>query len=1095
MSKKRVHEIAKELKDHGVELDNKEVVTELVGLGYDVKSHSSSLEDDQATAAVQKILDKRKPKQAAPPVTAKGFVVRRKAPTNAPSSADTSAVDETPAAEEPRAAAQPAAEEPRAAAQPAAEEPRAAAPAAQPAAEEPRAVAAPPVAETPAAPAPPVAAPTEEPRAAAQPTPAATPETPAVAAPPTAAVEPSRPTQQPPAAAVEAPRAVEQPKAPEAPPAAAAQPPSPIAKETPSLTTRPPSAVPPTVRTPSAGPSSGASRAPSSGAPGMGASGRPGGPGQGGRPGGPGQYNRGGPGQGGRPGGPGQGGRPGGPGQGGRPGGPGQGGRPGGPSQYQRGGPSSTGPVRPSGMSSGAQASASPTSPQPGQPVTMVGGVPHQPVAQDGRSMRPTATQAVVISRPLIQVRRVTPTAGQGRQYPMAPGKSAIGEKREYKVVPDHLGRGRELVDVSKNKEKEKAGRGKRGTSAAEGGPSKQEISDLVWGRVTIPVRGKKKKPTKKGAKTQITQMAEEKKVIKIQEGISVSDLGQRMGVRTAELVKKLMGLGKMATANQVIDSETTELLATDYGWRVEKAGFEVEDFLPEVEARPEDERPRPPVVTVMGHVDHGKTSLLDAIRAANVASGEAGGITQHIGAYSVKTSRGDITFLDTPGHEAFTSMRARGANVTDIVVLVVAADDSVMPQTVESIKQAKAAEVPIVVAINKMDVPGANPDRVKKDLANYELTPEEWGGETIMVPVSAKQKMGIDLLLENLALQAEVLELTSNPSRPAVGAIIEAKLEKGRGPVATVLVQEGTLRVGDAVVTGTHFGRVRAMNNSRGEAVKEVLPGYSAEVIGLSGVPTAGDTLNAVADEKAAKEIATHRAMKGREAELGKADTRETLEQLFAKTKAGGGPKELRLVIKADVQGSAEAVSEAVKKLSTHKVRVEIIHSGVGAMTEGDVMRAAASKGLVLGFNVKPESGTEAAAKAQEVTLQTYGIIYELIDGVRKAMEDLLEPIRTERKLGRAEVRNTFNVPKLGTIAGAAVLDGVMKRGAFVRLLRDSKQLFSGRMASLRRFKDDVKEVAQGFECGIGIENYNDLKPGDIIEAYEIEETRPSLS
>jgi translation initiation factor IF-2 len=725
----------------------------------------------------------------------------------------------------------------------------------------------------------------------------------------------------------------------------------------------------------------------------------------------------------------------------------------------------------------------------------MVGGVPHQPVAQDGRSMRPTATQAVVISRPLIQVRRVTPTAGQGRQYPMAPGKSAIGEKREYKVVPDHLGRGRELVDVSKNKEKEKAGRGKRGTSAAEGGPSKQEISDLVWGRVTIPVRGKKKKPTKKGAKTQITQMAEEKKVIKIQEGISVSDLGQRMGVRTAELVKKLMGLGKMATANQVIDSETTELLATDYGWRVEKAGFEVEDFLPEVEARPEDERPRPPVVTVMGHVDHGKTSLLDAIRAANVASGEAGGITQHIGAYSVKTSRGDITFLDTPGHEAFTSMRARGANVTDIVVLVVAADDSVMPQTVESIKQAKAAEVPIVVAINKMDVPGANPDRVKKDLANYELTPEEWGGETIMVPVSAKQKMGIDLLLENLALQAEVLELTSNPSRPAVGAIIEAKLEKGRGPVATVLVQEGTLRVGDAVVTGTHFGRVRAMNNSRGEAVKEVLPGYSAEVIGLSGVPTAGDTLNAVADEKAAKEIATHRAMKGREAELGKADTRETLEQLFAKTKAGGGPKELRLVIKADVQGSAEAVSEAVKKLSTHKVRVEIIHSGVGAMTEGDVMRAAASKGLVLGFNVKPESGTEAAAKAQEVTLQTYGIIYELIDGVRKAMEDLLEPIRTERKLGRAEVRNTFNVPKLGTIAGAAVLDGVMKRGAFVRLLRDSKQLFSGRMASLRRFKDDVKEVAQGFECGIGIENYNDLKPGDIIEAYEIEETRPSLS
>ncbi|WP_309894654.1 translation initiation factor IF-2 [Archangium sp.] len=1074
MSKKRVHEIAKELKDHGVELDNKDVVTELVSLGYDVKSHSSSLEDDQATAAVQKILDKRKPKQAAPPVTAKGFVVRRKAPTS-PGAGPSGDSDMQ---EAPLEASRGMEEAPAAPAPPPAEAPRAveeapAAPAQLPTAEAPRAAAEAPAA--PAAPAQPVAA-VEAPAAPAQPVAAeATP-----AAPPAAPTEPARPVSPPPAS--EAPRAAVPPAT--GPSRPAGQTPSSF-KESSNLPPRPPSAVPPSVRTPSH-PPSGANRAPSSGAPGMSGSNRPGGPGQQGRPGGPGQYNRGGPGQ--------QGGRPGGPGGPGGRGAPSQYQRPGGPGQ-RPGGPSS-GPVRPSGPGMAPQASASPTQPgQPGGPTTMVGGVPHQPVAQDSRSLRPTATQAVVISRPLIQVRRVTPTAGQQRQYPMAPGKKAIGEVREFKVVPDHLGRGRELVDVSKGKDKEKAGgRGKRG-GASEGGPSKQEISDLVWGRVTIPIRGKKKKPTKKGAKTQITQMAEEKKVIKIQEGIAVSDLGQRMGVRTSELIKKLMGLGKMATANQIIDSETTELLATDYGWRVEKAGFEVEDFLPEVEARPEDERPRPPVITVMGHVDHGKTSLLDAIRAANVASGEAGGITQHIGAYSVKTSRGDITFLDTPGHEAFTSMRARGANVTDIVVLVVAADDSVMPQTIESIKQAKAAEVPIVVAINKMDVPGANPDRVKKDLANYELTPEEWGGETIMVPVSAKQKMGIDLLLENLALQAEVLELTSNPSRPAVGAIIEAKLEKGRGPVATVLVQEGTLRVGDAVVTGTHFGRIRAMNNSRGESVKEVLPGYSAEVIGLSGVPTAGETINAVADEKAAKEIATHRAMKGREAELGKPDTRETLEQLFAKTKAGGGPKELRLVIKADVQGSAEAVSEAVRKLTTHKVRVEIIHSGVGAMTEGDVMRAAASKGLVLGFNVKPESGTEAAAKAQEVKLETYSIIYELIDGVRKAMEDLLEPIRTERKLGRAEVRNTFNVPKLGTIAGAAVLDGVMKRGAFVRLLRDSKQLFAGRMASLRRFKDDVKEVGQGFECGIGIENYNDLKPGDIIEAYEIEETRPSLS
>jgi translation initiation factor IF-2 len=1042
MSKKRVHEIAKELKGHGIELDNKEVVTELAALGYDVKSHSSSLDDDQATAAVQKILDKRKPKQAAPPVTAKGSAVRRKVgpPSGAPGEGAHDGHGHEAAPQQPEP---PAAEPPRAA-QPeelAAEPPRAAQPE-QPAGEAPKAAAQPE--QQPAG--------AEAPKAAAQPE-----QQPAGA---------EAPTVTPPAPAVETPSAVAaRPEAPAAP--QAAQPTAPPQQRFPtqersSLPSHPPrTPVPPTVR-------SHGTQATVISRPPQGMSGRPGGP-QGGRPMGPG----------GRPGGPGgPGGRPGGP--GGRPGGPGghggHGGRPGGPG---------SGPVRPT-SAGGAQASASPQGPN----VTMAGGAPHAPGGQEPRQMRPTATQAVVISRPLIQVRRVTPTTTQQKQYPMAPGKKAIGEVREFKVVPDHAGRGRELVDVSKNKDKAPRKRG----GAAETAVSKQELSDLVWGRVNIPIRGKKKKPTKKGAKTQITQMAEEKKIIKLQEGISVSDLGQRMGVRSADIIKKLMALGKMATANQLVDADTAEMIATEYGWKVDRVGFEVEDYLPEVEAKPEDERPRPPVVTVMGHVDHGKTSLLDAIRSASVASGEAGGITQHIGAYSVTTARGDITFLDTPGHEAFTSMRARGANVTDVVILVVAADDGVMPQTVEAIKHAKAAEVPIVVAINKMDVPGANPDRVKKDLATHELTPEEWGGETIMVPVSAKQKMGLDLLLENVVLQAEVLELTSNPKRPAVGAIIEAKLDRGRGPVATVLVQEGSLKLGDAIVTGTHYGRVRAMNNSRGEQVKEVLPGYCAEVIGLSGVPTAGDTINVVADEKAAKQIGDHRAMKERQTELSKV-SRETLEQLFAKTKAGGGPKELRVVIKADVQGSAEAVKQAVTKLTGPKVRVEIIDTGVGAITESDVMRAAASKGLVVGFNVKPESGAESAAKAQQVALQTYSIIYELIDGVRTAMEELLEPIRTERKLGRAEVRNTFNVPKLGTIAGAAVLDGVIKRGAFVRLMRENKQLFSGKMASLRRFKDDVKEVAQGFECGIGIENFNDLKAGDIIEAYEIEETRQSLT
>ncbi len=397
------------------------------------------------------------------------------------------------------------------------------------------------------------------------------------------------------------------------------------------------------------------------------------------------------------------------------------------------------------------------------------------------------------------------------------------------------------------------------------------------------------------------------------------------------------------------------------------------------------------------------------------------------------------------------------------------------------------------MVAINKMDTPGANPDRVKKELADKNLLAEDWGGDTIMVPVSAKTKAGIDLLLENVALQAEVLELTANPSRPAVGAIIEAKLEKGRGPVATVLVQEGTLRQGDAIVTGTFYGRVRAMTNDRGEQVKELLPGYCAEVIGLSGVPTAGDALNAVEDERGAKEIADHRAMKGRQQELGKT-SKDSLEQLLQRMKTGEA-KDLKLVLKADVQGSVEAVAQAVDKLSTPKVKVSIVHKAVGAMTESDVMLAAASKGIVVGFNVRPESGAEATAKAEGVTLHMYSIIYELLEGVRGAMEGLLEPIRTERRLGRAEVRNLFNVPKLGTIAGAAVIDGTIKRTALVRLLRDNKQVYAGKMASLKRFKDDVREVEKGFECGIGIENYNDLKPGDIIEAYEIEETRPSLS
>ena len=619
------------------------------------------------------------------------------------------------------------------------------------------------------------------------------------------------------------------------------------------------------------------------------------------------------------------------------------------------------------------------------------------------------------------------------------------------------------------------------------------DIKELIFGRSVIPVRGKKRKPTKKGQKTQITEMAGEKKVIKVQEGLTVSELSQRMGVKTTDLIKKLMQAGKMTTATQTIDVDTAGVLASDYGWTVKKVGFEVEDFLPILEDKPENLISRPPVVTVMGHVDHGKTSLLDAIRKANVASGEAGGITQHVGAYTVKSTKGDITFLDTPGHAAFSAMRARGANITDVVVLVVAADDGVMPQTKEAIQHALKAEVPIVVAMNKMDLTAANADRVKKELADLALLAEDWGGEVIMVPVSAKTGLGLDLLLENISLQAEVLELKADPNRAATGIILEARLEKGRGPIATVLVQEGTLRKGDSLVSGIHFGRVRMMLNDRGELIDEVKPGYSAEIIGLSGVPTAGDVINAVADEKAAKQVADHRILKARQAEAGKT-SRESLEDLLAKQKASD-QKELKIVLKADVSGSLEAVADAIQKLSTKKVKVTIVQKGVGMMTETDIGTGEAFSAVVIGFNSKPESGAENAAKHKEVKWQTFGIIYELLDGVIKMMEDLLDPIRTEKKIGRAEVRNPINVPKLGTIAGSAVTEGVIKRASLLKLVRANKQVFQGKLASLKRFKDDVKEVTMGYECGIGIEGFSDIQVGDIIEAYEVEETRPSLS
>jgi translation initiation factor IF-2 len=517
------------------------------------------------------------------------------------------------------------------------------------------------------------------------------------------------------------------------------------------------------------------------------------------------------------------------------------------------------------------------------------------------------------------------------------------------------------------------------------------------------------------------------------------------------------------------------------------------------VEEKPEDFASRPPVVTIMGHVDHGKTSLLDAIRKAEVAAGEAGGITQHIGAYSVQVvgsdgGEADITFLDTPGHEAFTAMRARGANATDIAVLVVAADDGVMPQTVESINHAKAAEVTIVVALNKIDKPEAQPDRIKQQLSEHGLVSEEWGGDTMMIPVSARTGEGLEKLLEAILLQAEVLELKANPNRPSKGVVIEAKLEKGRGPVATVLVQDGTLHVGDAIVTGIHSGRVRAMMNEHGEQVDDVPPGFPVEVLGLDGAPVAGDEFNVVEDDEAAAVIAEHRHTKAREKELIAGTKKLSLEDLLAKGKKDE-TKVLKVIVKADVQGSVEALKMALTKLATPKVGVDVIHSGVGNVTESDVMLGAASKALIVGFNVKSESKADESASGEGVEIKHYSIIYEALDDVKLAMEGLLEAITRERVLGHARVQQLFNVPKLGTIAGSSVTDGKVTRTALVRLLRDSKPIFTGRIASLRRFKDDVKEVDKGFECGIGIEGFNELREGDVIEAFELETIRPSLT
>ncbi len=655
-------------------------------------------------------------------------------------------------------------------------------------------------------------------------------------------------------------------------------------------------------------------------------------------------------------------------------------------------------------------------------------------------------------------------------------------------------------VNVKPSEEKpEVKGQKKKGIKVIAGEVDEDLVIAQRWKSFkVIPKKVKKFKSTVMDRRTKGSLQAEitkpRKKIIKLYEGITVKEFSDLIGHKSNEVIARLIEMGMMVPVNNPIDVDAAILIADAFGLKVEvSAEKKLEEYIEEVEDVPETLQGRAPVVTIMGHVDHGKTSLLDAIRKTRVTEGEAGGITQHIGAYVVETNGKKIVFLDTPGHEAFTAMRARGAKVTDIVILVVAADDGIMPQTIEAINHARAANVPIIVAINKIDKPGANTERIRQELTKHGLVPEEWGGQNIVAEVSAKQKIGLDHLLEMILLQAEVLELKANPDKKARGVILEAKLDKGRGPVATVLVQNGMLTQGDPFVCGTFYGRVRLLLNDVGKPLQAAYPSTPVEVIGLSGVPQAGDTFVAVEDEQIARSIATDRQQKQRVAGLEKAK-KVTLDELYTQIK-DGVVRELKIIIKGDVQGSVEAVNEALERLGTEAVKVRVIHGGVGGITETDVMLAAASNAIITGFNVRPEPKAVTLAEKEKVDIRLYNIIYDAVADVKAAMEGLLEPTFKEHIKGRAEVREVFTIPKIGSIAGSYVLDGVISRSTTgVRLIRDNVEIYKGKISSLRRFKDDVRDVQAGYECGIGIENFNDIKVGDIIEAFFIEKVATKL-
>ena len=688
--------------------------------------------------------------------------------------------------------------------------------------------------------------------------------------------------------------------------------------------------------------------------------------------------------------------------------------------------------------------------------------------------------------------------AQQPAQQPAAPQEPVRQPKKENKPhVPRQVAekrvvdtRGGSGVNIEKYNEKFEDMAGSKANRNNLNRSNKEKFNNKNKQRQNQQVSSAKRKQEERDKMNRLQLEIAKKKplVVEIPDQIAVGELASRMKKTASEVVKQLIKAGVFASVSDVVDYDTAALVAMELGCEVKKeVVVTVEERL--IDATPdkeEDLRPRAPVVVVMGHVDHGKTSLLDYIRHANVVSGEAGGITQHIGAYTVEINGSPITFLDTPGHEAFTSMRARGAMVTDIAILVVAADDGIMPQTIESINHAKAANIPVVVAINKMDTVGANPERIKQQLTEYDLVSEEWGGDTIICPISAKTGMGIENLLENLVILAEVQELKANPNRAASGTVIEARLDKGRGPVMTVLVQNGTLKAGDILIAGTSVGRVRTMINDKGQRVTEAGPSTPVEIAGLSEVPSAGDVFNAVSDERMARELAEERRIQQSTSAAG--TKKVTLEDLFSQIQAGE-MKTLNLIVKADVQGSAEAVKSSLEKLSNEEVRVKVIHSAVGAINESDVMLAATSGAIIVGFNVRPDAAARDSAVRSNVDMRMYRVIYDCINEVEAAMKGMLAPKFREAIIGHAEVRETYKVSKVGTVCGCYCTDGKIQRGCEVRVLRDNIVIHEGNLASLRRFKDDVREVASGYECGMQVEKFNDIKVGDIIECFVMEQ------